>query len=200
MTTAEDHFPDTHHDDYSKTTFGFWIYLLSDLMFFGTLFAAYFVISKNTFGGPTPKEFFLLSEATLETFILLCAATAAGFAGAFAHRKQVKGTIIFFLLTFVLGLAVLPLMTREYSHLFSLGYDWKSNGFLSMYFTLTATFILHIVIGLLWILVLLPPVFKQGITPLHLKRLSCLRIFWQFINVVWVLMYTFVYLLGVIKS
>lgn len=198
MTTADDHFPDAHHDDYSKTTFGFWLYLLSDFMFFGTIFAAYFVLSQNTFGGPTPKEIFLLPEATLETFLLLCASLTAGLAGVFAHRKKAKGAIGWFLVTFILGVAVLPLMTREYRHLFALGYDWRSNGFLSMYFTLTATFILHVVIGLLWILVLLPPVFKQGITPLHLKRLSCLRIFWQFINVVWVFIYTFVYLLGVI--
>jgi cytochrome o ubiquinol oxidase subunit 3 len=199
MTTADEHFPDSHHDDYSKTTFGFWLYLLSDLMFFGTLFAAYFVLSKNTFGGPTPKEIFLISEATLETLILLCAALAAGLGGVFAHRKNAKGTIIFFLITFVLGAFVLPLLMREYSQLFSLGYNWKSNGFLSIYFTLTATFILHVIIALLWILVLLPPVFKQGITPRHLRRLSCLRIFWQFINIVWVFMYTFVYLLGVIR-
>lgn len=198
MMTADEHFPDAHHDDYSKTTFGFWVYLLSDLMFFGTLFAAYFVLSKNTFGGPTQKEIFMLSEATIETFLLLITATTAGLAGVFTHRKQKGAAIVFFLITFVLGVAFLPLLFREYVHIFDLGYSWKSNGFLSMYFTLTATFALHVIVGLLWILVLLPPVLKQGITPLNLKRLSCLRIFWQFINVVWVFIYTFVYLLGVI--
>ncbi|MCP5506324.1 MAG: cytochrome c oxidase subunit 3 [Chlamydiales bacterium] len=198
MTTAEDHFPDTHHDDYSKTTFGFWIYLLSDLMFFGTLFAAYFVLSKNTFGGPTPKEIFILPETMIETILLLGAAFTAGLGGVYAHRKKKGGTIIFFLITFVLGLGFLPYYFREYFQIFEMGYSWKSNGFLSMYFTLTATFALHVIVGLLWILVLLPPVFKQGITPLHLKRLSCLRIFWQFVSVVWTFIFTFVYLLGVL--
>lgn len=198
MTIAENHCPDAHQDDYSKTTFGFWVYLLSDLMFFGTLFAAYFVLSKNTFGGPTQKEIFSLSKATIETFLLLVMAFTAGLAGVFTHRKKKGGAICCFLITFILGVAFLPLLFCEYGHILKLGYSWKSNGFLSIYFTLTGTFALHVIVGLLWTLVLLPPVFKQGITPLHLKRLSCLRIFWQFVNVVWVFIYTFVYLLGVI--
>ncbi|MCB1114984.1 MAG: cytochrome c oxidase subunit 3 [Chlamydiia bacterium] len=199
MTTAENHYPDTHHDDYSKTTFGFWVYLLSDLMFFATLFAAYAVLSKNTFGGPTQKEIFSLPYATIETLMLLAAAFTAGLGGALTHRKSKGGAITFFLITFVLGLFFLPMLHHEYSHIFALGYSWKSNAFLSMYFTLTGTLALHVIIGLLWTLVLLPPVFKQGITPLYLKRLSCLRIFWQFINIVWVFIFTFVYLLGVIS-
>lgn len=198
MNVAHESYPDTHHDDYSKTTFGFWVYLLTDFMFLATIFASYAVLSKNTFGGLTPRDIFSLPFSTIQTLVMLCSAFTAGIAGACAHRKSKGGVIGFFFLTFLLGLLFLGMMGYEFSHIFAAGYSWKSTAFLSMYFTLIGMFGGHVIFALLWVIVLIIPVFKQGITVVSLKRLTCLRMFWQFINVVWVLIFTFVYVLGVI--
>lgn len=198
MNIADTKFPDSHHDDYSKTTFGFWLYLLTDLMFFATIFATYAVLRNGTFGGPGSKQIFSMTYATIETLVMLSCAFVAGIGGAFAHRKNRGGVITSFLVAFILGAIVLGMIWHEFTHVFAMGYDWRSSAYLSAYFTLIGTFALHIIVGLLWTIVLLPPVFKMGVTSLHLKRLSCLRIFWQFLNIVWVFIFTFVYLLGVL--
>lgn len=198
MSRSDASYPDTYHDDYSKTTFGFWIYLLTDFMFLATLFAAYAVLSKNTFGGLTPRDIFSLPFSTVQTLVMLSTAFTAGIAGAYSHRKSKRSVIIFFFLTFLLGLVFLAMMGHEFSHIFSAGYSWKSTAFLSIYFTLIGMFGLHVLAGLFWIIILVIPVFKQGITPVSLKRLTCLRMFWQFINLMWVLIFTFVYVLGVV--
>ncbi len=198
MTVAHEDYPDTHHDDYSKTTFGFWVYLLTDFMFLGTIFAAYAVLNESTFGGLTPRDIFSLPFSTIQMLVMLSSAFTAGIAGACAHRKRKGGVICFFSLTFLLGLIFLGMMGHEFSHIFDAGYSWKSTAFLSMYFTLIGMFGLHVIFALLWVIVLMIPLFKQGITAVSLKRLTCLRMFWQFINVIWVLIFTFVYVLGVI--
>ena len=198
MSRAHEGYPDTHHDNYSKTTFGFWVYLLTDFMFFATIFAAYTVLSKNTFGGLIPRDIFSLPFSTIQTFVILCAAFTAGIGGACAHRKNKGGVIFSFFLTFLIGLVFLGMMGHEFSHVFSAGYSWKSTAFLSIYFTLIGMIGLHVIIALLWIIILITPVFKKGITPVSLKRLTCLRLFWQFINFVWILIFIFVYVLGVI--
>lgn len=196
MNVADHQFPDSHHDDYSKTTFGFWLYLLTDLMFFATIFSTYAVLKKSTFGGPGAKDLFSVSYAMIETLMMLTCAFIAGIGGVYAHRKSKGGTIISFVLAFLLGGAILGMIWHEFSHVFAGGYDWRSSAYLSAYFTLLGTFALHLIGGLLWTIVLLPPLFKVGITSLHLKRMSCLRIFWQFLSIVWVFIFTFVYLLG----
>lgn len=198
MSHTHETYPDTHHDSYSKTTFGFWVYLLTDFMFLATIFASYIVLCKNTFGGLTPRDIFTLPYATIQTLVMLCAAFTSGLAGAYLHRRSKGGTLFFFFLTFLIGLVFLGMMGHEFSHIFAAGYSWKSTAFLSMYFTLIGMIGLHVIIGLLWMIILIIPVFKQGITAVSLKRLTCLRMFWQFINFVWVLIFTFVYVLGVI--
>ena len=93
---------DTHHDPYSKTIFGFWLYLITDFLLFATLFAVYAVLKKSTFGGPTPKELFNLEFVTLESLVLLCTSFTAGLAGVYAHRRNKAATTLFFILTFVM--------------------------------------------------------------------------------------------------
>ncbi|MCP5504195.1 MAG: cytochrome c oxidase subunit 3 [Chlamydiales bacterium] len=198
MNVAHESYPDTHHDAYSRATFGFWVYLLTDFIFLSTIFACYAVLSKNTFGGLTPRDIFSLPFSTVQTFVMLCIAFTAGVLGAYAHRKSKGGVITFTFLTFLLGLVFLGMMGHEFSHIFAAGYSWKSTAFLSMYFSLIGMFGLHVIFGLLWIIVLIVPVFKEGVTAVSIRRLTCLRMFWQFINIVWVLIFTFVYVLGVI--
>lgn len=191
-------FPDTHHDSYSKTTFGFWLYLLTDFMLFATVFAAYAVLHKSTFGGPSGRELFNLPYTLTQTLILLVSAFTIGLAGACAHRKNKGWTIILFLLSFFFGLAFIWMMVGELSHLISLGQTWKTNAFLSSFYTLIGMFGLHMIFALLWVLVLLVPVFRFGLSDESVKRLTCLRMFWQFLNVIWIFIFNIVYLMGVI--
>jgi len=190
--------PDAHQDIYSKTVFGFWLYLLTDFMLFATIFATYAVLGSNHFGGPTQKQLFNLDYTTLQTFILLISTFTVGVGGVYAHRRNKGGTIAFFLITFLLGLIFFGMELHEFSHLIAAGSGWEKSGFASAFFTLVGMFILHLVIALLWVIVLLIPVFRSGVSGRCVRRLTCLKMFWQFLNIVWVFIYTIVYLVGII--
>lgn len=192
-----EHFPDTHHDMYSRTVFGFWIYLLTDFILFGTLFATYAVLRNNTFGGPGANELFNLQSVLERTLVLLAATFTVGLAGASAHRRNKLWTVSLFGATFLLGLLFMGMQVGEFRELVTAGNGWEKSAFLSAYFTLLGTFGVHMVFALLWIFVLIIPVCLNGITGVNIRRLSCLRMFWQFLNIVWVFIFSFVYLLGV---
>lgn len=192
---AEGHFPDVHHDAYSKTIFGFWLYLLSDFILFGTLFAAYAVLRNSTFGGPGGKELFHLHANLAQTVIFLVLSFTAGMGGAYLHRREKKGAIVCFMLTFVLGSLFIYMMGVELSEIYKLGHSWKDSAYLSAYYSVIGTFGLHVIIALLWTLLFLPPLFKE-VSDVSLRRLSCLRMFWQFLNVIWLFIFTIVYLIG----
>lgn len=193
---AHENYPDTHHDPYSKTIFGFWLYLLTDFIMFGAFFAAYAVLHNNTYGGPSSKDLFDLSYTIAESVFLLLAAFTSGIAGVYAHRRKKTQVVVFFLLTFLCGLAFLILQTQELSVLIENGNDWKRSAFLSSFFSIILLHSAHIVIGLLWTLVLLIPVLIQGVHSTSVRRLTCLRMFWQFLNLLWVFTCTLVYFLG----
>jgi cytochrome o ubiquinol oxidase subunit 3 len=192
-------FPDTHHDAYSRTVFGFWVYLMSDLILFGALFAVYIVLVHSTFGGPTPKELFRPLFALVQSLVLLTSSLTVGLASASAHRRNTKNTIIFFGLTFLLGMLFMGMELREFFDLEKAGHGWNQSAFLSAYFTVLSTHLLHVLFGLLWIPVLLIPVLREGISHVSIRRLTCLRMFWQFLNIIWVFIFSLVYLMGVIE-
>lgn len=196
--TEHEKYPDPHHDIYSKTTFGFWVYILTDFMLFGTLFAAYAVLHSSTFGGPSPKELFHLPTTYLQTYILLVSAFTVGLAGAATHRRNKTWTIIFYAVTFVLGLIFMWMELGEFIGLVGSGNSWERSAYLSAFFTLIGTHWAHIIFGLLWMIVLIIPVCIHGVTPVSIRRLTCLKMFWQFLNVVWIFIFTIVYLVGVI--
>ena len=181
---------------YSKTLFGFWIYILTDFMLFATLFAAFAVLSNNTFGGPSARELFSIDRSLIQTLILLVSTFLIGLATALAHRRNRGGTIALFTLTFVLGIAFMSIEWGTFARLIASGNSWDRSAFLSAYFTLVGTHGLHLIFGLLWIVVLIVPVWTQGVTPVTIKRLTCLKMFWQFLNIIWVFIFTIVYLLG----
>lgn len=196
---ASEHYPDPHHDTYDKTLFGFWVYLLTDLMVFGSLFATFAVLRSSTMGMPHPRELFYLPLTLLETFCLLITAFTSGMANTYVHKREKRGTIVYYALTFLFGLLFLYLMQDEFSRLFALGLDWTKSAYLSIFFTLVGTLGLHVVVALLWTLVLLYPLISHEITPVSIRRLTCLKMFWQFINLVWVFIFTLVYLVGVLS-
>ncbi len=189
-------YPDTHHDIYSKTVFGFWIYLMTDFILFATLFATYIVLQSKTFGGPTAAQIFNLSFNLVQALILLTCSFTSGIGGAFAHRRKKIWTIVFFAITAILGFIFFEMQLSEFLRLIRAGHSWKESAFLSAYFTLIGTHGVHMIFAILWVILLLIPVFRQGVTPISIRRLTCLRSFWQFLNVIWVFIFTIVYLMG----
>lgn len=188
----------THADNHSKTLLGFWIYMLSDVMMFASIFATYLVLRNSTCGGPTAATLFHLPYTFVQTLLFLCASFTVGLGGAFAHRKNVRGVFAAFSITFLFGLSFLAMQFLEFHDLIKGGNGWEANAFLSAFFTLGGTLAFHVIFGLLWIIVLLSLVARDRvITAVSITRLSCLRIFWQVINIVWLFIFAIVYVLGV---
>jgi len=183
------------HDHYDKITLGFWTYLMTDLISFAALFATYAVLRGNTFGGPTGNDLFSLPLVLGETMILLTSSFTCGLA-MIAVRKNLKNqAITFFVITFLLGTLFLSLEFMEFSHIMAEGYGPQTSAFLSAFFTLVGTHGLHIAVGLLWIVVSLVMVWLSGLTPFVVNKLERLSIFWHFLGVVWIFIFTIVYLL-----
>lgn len=180
----------------SKTTFGFWVYLMTDCVLFASLFATYAVLHTNTFGGPSGKELFSLPFVLTETLILLTSSFTCGLAmvGAAArHKKLVLGGLG---ATFLLGLAFLGMELGEFIHLVQEGHSWRASGFLSAFFTLVGTHGAHIMVGLLWIIVAMIQIARRGLTPQNSQRLTLLGMFWHFLDLIWIFIFSLVYLLG----
>lgn len=192
------HAPDTHQDTYSKTVFGFWVYLMTDCILFGTLFATYAVLHNKTFGGPSAGELFGLPFALTETLLLLTSSFTCGLAMLEVVRFHKKRAFALFAITFLLGAGFLGMELTEFTHLVHDGNSWQRSAFLSSFFTLVGTHGLHITTGLLFIIVLMVQLLRWGITPVTMKRLMCLSLFWHFLDVVWIFIFTFVYLMGAI--
>lgn len=197
-TLSKEKYPDPHHDTYSKTVFGFWLFIITDFMLFATILVMYAVLQNSTFGGPSSKELFSIHHALVQTLVLLVSAATAGLGGVYAHRKEKSLSLGLFVITFALGVLFLGMEISEFLRLVQSGDSWHNSAFLSAYFTLVGTHVFHVVFGLLWFVVLLLPVVVQGLTDVNVRRLTCLRMFWQFVNVVWVFIFTVVYLLGAI--
>ncbi|MEC8307006.1 MAG: cytochrome o ubiquinol oxidase subunit III, partial [Chlamydiota bacterium] len=171
--------PDPHHDTYDKTTFGFWLFLLTDFMLFASLFATYAVLHHNTFGGPPASKIFHLSSAYGQTYSLLLATFFASLAGAFAHRQKGKAAGWSLLATLFFAALFLGLQAHEYAYLISKGETWQKSGFLSAYYTLVGMHTLHLLLGMIWLILLIFSVMKEGITSFTKRRITCTKLFWQ---------------------
>ncbi len=185
-----------HHDSTSKTIFGFWVYLMTDCVLFACLFAVYIVLQPNTYGGPSSKELFHLPFVLSETIILLTSSFTCGLSMLAAYKHQTKNTLIWLGVTFVLGGMFLGLELYEFSQLVHEGNSWHRSGFLSSYFTLVGTHGLHILAGLVWIIFLMVHLRIKGLAENNLKRLMCFSLFWHFLDIVWIFIFTIVYLMG----
>ncbi|KFX65728.1 cytochrome o ubiquinol oxidase subunit III [Paraburkholderia fungorum] len=195
------HHHDAHHADHSPShsVFGFWLYLMTDCIIFASLFAVFAVMQHQFAGGPTGKDLFEIPGVALETSMLLLSSITYGFAMLGAHKNR-KGVLLFWLgVTFLLGLAFLVLEMREFSHLIAQGAGPSRSAFLSSFFTLVGTHGLHVTFGLLWMAVLAVQVMgHRDLTERDMIRLTCLSLFWHFLDVVWIGVFTFVYLASVI--
>lgn len=182
-----------------KTYLGFWIYLMTDVVLFASLFATYIVLRPATNGGPNGSDIFELPFILVETLILLTSSFTSGLMALAARRQNASWTLVWLGITMVLGAVFLVMEVTEFSKLASEGHGWWHSAFLSAFFTLVGTHGLHILFGLLWAIVLYVQVVRKRITPHVLRRLSLFGMFWHFLDVIWIFIFTIVYLMGVVS-
>ena len=183
----------------SKALFGFWVYIMSDCLLFASIFAAYAVLQNSTFGGPSARELFSLPFVLTESIILLASSFTYGLVTLYAHHQNNKQKVLFWLgITFILGASFLYMEVSEFSKLFHEGNGPGRSAFLSAFFTLVGTHGLHVSVGLLWMGSLFVQVWRQGIVPVSLRNLSVLGLFWHFLDIIWIFIFTIVYLMGFI--
>jgi cytochrome o ubiquinol oxidase subunit 3 len=178
----------------SKAVLGFWIYLMTDCVLFASLFAVYAVLHKNVASGPSGPAIFSLPYVLIETFVLLTSSFTCGLAMLAAHRGDKQRVTNWFAFTGLLGVIFLSMELNEFSKLISDGNSWTQSGFLSSYFTLVGTHGLHIIIGLLWLVLLVGQVMRKGLTAATLKRLTLFSMFWHFLDLIWIFIFTVVYM------
>ena len=190
---------DHHHDDTDITVFGFWTYLMSDL--FGTLFIAFAVLSSHVpVGTPTAKDLFgeSLGFVLTETFALLISSVTFGFAVLAAYKKDVAKVLTWLGVTWVFGAIFIGMELYEFNHLVHAGHGPSVSAFLSAFFTLVGTHGIHVTSGLVWMIVLMVQIKKYGLTIPNMRRLACLSLFWHFLDIVWICVFSVVYLMGVL--
>jgi cytochrome o ubiquinol oxidase subunit 3 len=185
-------------DVYEQREFGFWLYLMSDAIIFALLFATYAVMIDNNAGGPTAKTLFSLPRAFGETLLLLFSSATFGFAALAVRSDKRAATLAWLLVTFVLGIGFVLMEVREFSGMVRVGDGPDRSGFLSAFFTLVGTHGLHVSFGLIWILVMMSQVIVKGLTLPVTSRLLRLGLFWHFLDIVWVGIFSVVYLPGVL--
>lgn len=190
--------PDPHQDTYSMTKLGFWIYLMTDCLLFTTLFLTYAVLHNATFGGPSPKEIFSLPLVFSETMILLTSSVTCGLGMLSALQNKKNKALLWLALTFILGFSFVTLEILEFRDFIHEGFSWTRSAFLSSFFTLVGTHGLHVASGLIWLVVLIAQILVSGITSNTFRRLVLFSLFWHFLDVIWIFIFTLVYLMGVI--
>lgn len=189
--------PDPHQDQYSRTVLGFWIYLMTDCLLFASLFAAHAVLQTSTFGGPSARDIFSLKTAFTETMILLLSSTTCGFAMIDSLKGKKNRVIGWLAVTFLLGASFLAMELTEFTELALEGNSWTRSAFLSSFFALVGTHGLHVTCGMFWMLVMMGQLFYMGINTITFRRLVVFSLFWHFLDLIWIFIFTFVYLLGV---
>ncbi len=197
-TTQEVHLTEEARAADSRRVFGLWVYLMTDFVLFACLFAVYAVLRGNTFGGPGASQIFNLSYVLIETILLLVSSLSCGLSLLAARRGLERQVVLWLGVTFALGASFVTMEWLEFSHLVGHGWGPTLSGFLSSYFALVGTHGLHVALGLLWMGALMVSIIRKGLSHAHMRKLLLLGMFWHFLEIVWVCIFTIVYLLGVI--
>lgn len=184
-----------HHPE-NGTLLGFWLYLMSDCLIFAVLFAVYAVVGRSYAAGPSGAELFDLPLVALNTSMLLLSSITYGFAILEMQRRRVKPVLAWLAITGLLGCVFIGLELYEFMHLIHEGAGPQRSAFLSAFFTLVGTHGLHVTFGIVWLVVLMVQVARGGLMAENRRRLMCLSMFWHFLDVVWIGVFTFVYLMG----
>ncbi len=198
--TASDHDVPLPIDGRDEKAFGFWVYLMSDAIIFALLFATYVVLSGNTAGGPGGKELFDLTRAFGETMLLLVSSATFGFATLAMIARDKNGVLMWLSVTFLLGAGFVALEFGEFRGMIEAGAGPDRSGFLSGFFTLVGTHGLHVSTGLICILVMGAQIMTKGLTNPVVSRLYRLGLFWHFLDIVWIGIFSVVYLPGVLDG
>ena len=194
---GEAHGHDGHHDLESLRQFGFWIFLITDVILFATLFATFIVLRGNTNGGPTAEELFAMPGIIAETFILLTSSYTSGLAVLAMNRGNKRGLIGWLAVTVLLGASFIALEVAEFVHMVHEGATIGTSAFLSGFYTLVGTHGLHVSVGLVWMTALIIQLGKRGITNATKRKVNIVSLYWHFLDVVWIFVFTIVYLMGV---
>ncbi len=191
-------FEPTEQHPENGTLLGFWMYLMSDCLIFACLFAVYAVVGRSYAAGPSGADLFDLPLVALNTSMLLLSSITYGFAMLEMQRNRLKPTMAWLMVTGLLGAVFIGLELYEFAHLIHEGAGPQRSAFLSAFFTLVGTHGLHVLFGIIWLITLLFQLGKHGLIPENRRRLMCLSMFWHFLDVVWIGVFTFVYLMGVL--
>ncbi len=186
------------HHPKNGTLLGFWLYLMSDCLIFAVLFACYGVYGRSYAAGPSGADLFDLSLIAVATGALLLSSITYGFAMIAMQMRKKAQVQAWLAVTGLLGIAFLGIEIYEFHHLIHLGAGPQRSAFLSSFFALVGTHGLHVLFGVIWLVVLMIQVQKIGLTGANQRRLMCLSMFWHFLDVVWIGVFTFVYLMGVL--
>ena len=197
IATAEHH-DEHHHDSDSIDVFGFWIYIMTDCVLFATLFAAYAVLEGATFSGPPLRELISLPYVLAETLFLLASSFTYGMAMLGIYKNNRARALFWLITTFVFGAAFIGLEIHEFIHLYMEGHSWHASAAMSAFFTLVGTHGTHVTIGLIWMALMIFQLFKYGTSGAINRRLTYLGLFWHFLDIVWIFVFTIVYLMGAI--
>jgi len=189
---------DEEHAHEPPTFLGFWIYLMSDCLIFGILFATYAVLGRNYAAGPAPVDLFEIDKILLATFALLLSSITYGFAVLRMEMEDLRGTQLWLVVTGLFGAVFLYLEVQEFTHLWHIGATPMASAFLSSFFLLVGTHGLHVLGGSIWLLVLLSQLSLHGLTPQNRRRVMCLSLFWHFLDLIWIGVFSLVYLSGVL--
>ena len=184
------------HPRADRTHFGFWLYIMSDCVLFAGLFAVYAVLQGATFGGPTPYDLFDLPYVTIETLLLLTSSFTMGLAAlaAYSQKRQLSLSMLF--VTLILGLSFVGMELNEFVHMIAEGVGPDRSAFLSSYFALVGTHGIHVTLASLWMIVLMAFIVMRGLSNSNMRKLLSLGLFWHFLDIVWIFIFTFVYLFG----
>lgn len=196
--TSIEHTHHDHHDSDSTDVFGFWVYILSDCILFATIFAAYAVLHNNTFGFPGMKQLTDLPYVLTETLFLLASSFTYGLAMLALYKGKKAGVRNWLFITFLLGASFVAMEVNEFVHMYLAGNSWHASAALSAFFTLVGTHGLHVTIGLIWMLLMITQVSLFGLNKSINRRLTYLGMFWAFLDIVWIFVFTIVYLMGAI--
>jgi cytochrome o ubiquinol oxidase subunit 3 len=186
-----------HHPE-NGTLLGFWLYLMSDCLVFACLFAVYGVLGRSYAAGPSGADLFDLPLVAVNTSLLLLSSITYGFAVLEMQRQRLRATLVWLGVTGLFGLGFLSLELYEFAHLIHEGAGPQRSAFLSSFFTLVGTHGLHVTFGIVWLVTLMFQLGKHGLTAPNRRRVMCLSMFWHFLDVVWIGVFTFVYLMGVL--
>jgi len=186
-----------HHDLESMKQFGFWLFMITDVILFSTLFATFVVLRNNVAGGPVGADLIEINGIVISTFILLTSSFTSGLALLSMNKGNKQGLILWLAISALLGASFLYLEVSEFMHLVHEGATIGTSAYWSAFFTLVGAHGLHVTLGIVWIAAVIFQIAKRGITPVTKRKVNIISLYWHFLDVIWIFVFSIVYLMEV---